>query len=149
VGALFLLVFIAWQGSTIYADRFDTDNVLFRGVMLTAMLAIAALAVQIPDVTHGRSAGVTVAYVVLRSLMVGLYVRAYRHVPEARPLIVRYGTGTRSGGVLAAHGEHRPQGRDDGPRLGNKTFFFFFFLLLSNSMYRGARTLGRSGRGSE
>lgn len=30
------------------------------------------------------------AYVVLRSLMVGLYLRSYRHVPEARPLIVRY-----------------------------------------------------------
>jgi low temperature requirement protein LtrA len=30
------------------------------------------------------------AYVVLRSLMVGLYLRSYRHVPEARPLIGRY-----------------------------------------------------------
>jgi hypothetical protein len=29
-----------------HADRFDSDDVLFRVVMLAAMLAIAALAVQ-------------------------------------------------------------------------------------------------------
>jgi low temperature requirement protein LtrA len=92
-GGLFLPVFIAWQGFMAYADRFDTDDVVFRVVMLLAMLAIAALAVQVPDVAHGQSAGFAVAYVVLRSLLVGLYVRAYRHVPPARPLIVRYGGG--------------------------------------------------------
>jgi low temperature requirement protein LtrA len=90
---LYLPVFIAWQGFTVYADRFDTDDVVFRVVMLVGMLAIAALAVQIPDVTHGESTGFVVSYVVLRSLMIGLYLRSYRHVPEARPLIVRYASG--------------------------------------------------------
>jgi low temperature requirement protein LtrA len=92
-GGLFLPVFIAWQGFMAYADRFDTDDVVFRAVMLMAMLAIAALAVQVPDVVHGDSTGFAVAYISLRSLMVGLYVRSYRHVPEARPLIRRYGGG--------------------------------------------------------
>jgi len=88
--ALYLPVFLAWQGYSFYADRFDTDDVVFRLVMFTAMLAIAALAIQIPDVAHGDSTGFVVAYVVLRSLMVGLYLRSYRHVPEARALITRY-----------------------------------------------------------
>ena len=88
--ALYLPVFLAWQGFSFYADRFDTDDVVFRLVMFTAMLAIAALAIQIPDVAHGDSTGFVLAYVALRSLMVGLYLRSYRHVPEARPLIVRY-----------------------------------------------------------
>ena len=92
-GALFLPVFIAWQGFTIYADRFDTDDVVFRLVIFAAMLAIAALAVQIPDVAHGESTGFVIAYVVLRSLMVGLYLRSYRHVPSGRPLIARYAAG--------------------------------------------------------
>jgi low temperature requirement protein LtrA len=83
-------VFLAWQGFSFYADRFDTDDVVFRLAMFTAMLAIAALAIQIPDVAQGDSAGFVVAYVVLRSLLVGLYLRSYRHVPEARPLIARY-----------------------------------------------------------
>jgi low temperature requirement protein LtrA len=91
---LFLPVFIAWQGFTFYADRFDTDDVLFRAVMLAAMLAIAALAVQIPDVAAGRQdAGFVVAYVTLRALLIALYLRARRHVPAARPLIDRYAGG--------------------------------------------------------
>jgi low temperature requirement protein LtrA len=88
--ALYLPVFIAWQGFSSYADRFDTDDVVFRGVMLLAMLAIAALAIQIPDVSHGESTGFVVAYVILRSLLVAVYLRSYVHVPEARPLIGRY-----------------------------------------------------------
>ena len=92
-GALFLPVFIAWQGFTIYADRFDTDDVVFRLAIFAAMLAIAALAVQVPDVAHGDSTGFVVAYAVLRSLMVALYLRSYRHVPAARPLIARYAAG--------------------------------------------------------
>jgi low temperature requirement protein LtrA len=91
---LFLPVFIAWQGFTFYADRFDSDDVLFRAVMLAAMLAIAALAVQIPDVAAGHhDAGFVVAYVTLRSLLVALYLRAWPHAPAARPLIARYAGG--------------------------------------------------------
>jgi low temperature requirement protein LtrA len=88
--ALYLPVFLAWQGFSFYADRFDTDDVVFRLVMFTAMLAIAALAIQIPDVAHGESDRFVIAYVLLRSLMLALYVRSYRHVREARPLIGRY-----------------------------------------------------------
>jgi len=36
-GGLFLPVFIAWQGFMAYADRFDTDNVVFRVVMLLSI----------------------------------------------------------------------------------------------------------------
>jgi low temperature requirement protein LtrA len=92
--ALFLPVFIAWQGFTFYADRFDSDDVLFRVVMLAAMLAIAALAVQIPDVAAGHhDTGFVVAYVTLRSLLIALYLRAWPHAVAARPLIARYAGG--------------------------------------------------------
>src|SRR5215203_6582733 len=89
--ALFVPVFIAWQGFSFYADRFDTDDVFFRVCMLAAMLAVAALAIQIPSVAHGESsAGFALAYVAIRVLTVVLNLRAYRHVPLARPLIGRY-----------------------------------------------------------
>jgi low temperature requirement protein LtrA len=88
--ALYLPVFIAWQGFSSYADRFDTDDVVFRGVMFLAMLAVAALAIQIPDVSQGESTAFVIAYVILRSLLVALYLRSYVHAPEARPLIGRY-----------------------------------------------------------
>jgi low temperature requirement protein LtrA len=89
-GALYLPVFIAWQGFSIYADRFDTDDVVFRIAILAGMLAILALAVEVPDAADGHGTGFAAAYVVLRSLTVGLYLRAYFHARDARPLVLRY-----------------------------------------------------------
>ncbi len=92
--ALFIPVFVAWQGFMAYADRFDTDDLAFRLAYFAAMIAVAAMAVLIHDVANGvHSAGFAVAYVVLRSLMLALYWRAWRAVPEARPLIRFYGGG--------------------------------------------------------
>jgi low temperature requirement protein LtrA len=88
-GALFLPVFITWQGYMIYADRFDTDDVVFRVVVFFGMLGILALGVQVPDVAHGDGTGFAVAY-----------LRAYQHVPEARPLVVRYAGGYSIGVAL-------------------------------------------------
>ena len=91
-GGLFFAVFLAWQGFSFYADRFDTDDLPFRIATFAQMLALLALAVQIPDVAKGSHAGFAVAFAVLRGILVALYVRAYRYAPEARPLIRRYGS---------------------------------------------------------
>ena len=94
LAGLFVPVYVAWQGFSMYADRFDTDDVLFRFAMFAAMLAIAAMAILIPDVWHGhRTAAFALSYVALRSIMLALFVRAYRAVPRARPLLRRYGIG--------------------------------------------------------
>jgi low temperature requirement protein LtrA len=91
---LFVPVYVAWQGYMAYATRFDTDDLLFRVAYFAAMLAIAAMAVLIGDVARGsHSAGFALAYVVLRSFMLGLYWRAWRAVPEARSLVRFYGGG--------------------------------------------------------
>jgi low temperature requirement protein LtrA len=90
---LFPIAFIAWQGFSVYADRFDTDDLVFRVTILAAMLAIAALSVQIPDVARGETTGFALSYIGLRSLTVALNYRAYRHVPEARSLLGRYVAG--------------------------------------------------------
>jgi low temperature requirement protein LtrA len=96
--ALFVPVYVAWQGYMAYATRFDTDDLAFRVAYFAAMLAIAAMAVLIDDVARGEhSAGFAVAYVVLRSIMLALYWRAWKAVPEARPLIRFYGLGYATG----------------------------------------------------
>jgi low temperature requirement protein LtrA len=92
--ALFIPVYVAWQGYMAYATRFDTDDLLFRVAYFAAMLAIAAMAVLIGDVARGaHSAEFALAYVVLRSFMLALYWRAWRSVPAARPLVRFYGCG--------------------------------------------------------
>jgi len=96
--ALFVPVYVAWQGYMAYADRFDSDDLAFRLAYFAAMLAIAAMAVLIGDVAHGVNSGAfAVAYVVLRSIMLALYWRAWRAVRAAQPLIRRYGRGYGAG----------------------------------------------------
>src|SRR6266571_1572322 len=92
--ALFVPVFVAWQGYMAYATRFDTDDLAFRVSYFAAMLAIAAMAVLIDDVADGaHSAEFAIAYVALRSFMLALYARVWYSVPEARPLIRFYEAG--------------------------------------------------------
>jgi low temperature requirement protein LtrA len=92
--ALFIPVYVAWQGYMAYATRFDTDDLLFRVAYFAAMLAIAAMAVLIQDVARGvHSTEFALAYVALRSFMLALYGRAWRSVPEARALVRFYAGG--------------------------------------------------------
>jgi low temperature requirement protein LtrA len=79
---LFVLVAWAWIGFTMYANRFDTDDLPYRLSKAAAAFAIASLAVQIPHVIsgHGGTAGIAASYSVARLLLLGLYVRARRHV---------------------------------------------------------------------
>jgi low temperature requirement protein LtrA len=79
---LFVVVVWAWIGFTMYANRFDTDDLPYRLSKAAAAFAIASLAVQIPHVIsgHGGTAGIAASYSVARLLLLGLYVRARRHV---------------------------------------------------------------------
>jgi low temperature requirement protein LtrA len=91
--ALFVVVVWAWVLYTLYANRFDTDDLIFRLTKSGAMLAIAAIAVNLHQAMAGRggTVGFAVGYVVLRSLLIGLYLRARRHVAgQGRKLIETY-----------------------------------------------------------
>ena len=90
---LFVAVAWAWYGFTLYANRFDTDDLVYRLTKASAALAVVALAVQIPHLIagHGGGAGFATAYAVMRALLVGAYFRARLHVRgEGRGLINLY-----------------------------------------------------------
>jgi len=87
---LFVPVWWAWMGFTFYANRFDTDDLVYRLLMLLAMFGVAVLATTIPSVFRGATEGFTVAYVAVRVVLISLYARASRHVPEARALARRF-----------------------------------------------------------
>ncbi len=79
---LFVAVAWAWTGFTMYANRFDTDDLIFRLAKSGAMLAVAAVAVNLHSVVQGLggTAGFAAGYAVVRSLLVVLYIRARLHV---------------------------------------------------------------------
>jgi low temperature requirement protein LtrA len=87
---LFVPVWWAWVGYTFYADRFDTDDVVHRVLMLAGMFAVAALASTIPDAARGDTAPFALAYVAVRGFVIALNARAWLHIPAARPLLSVY-----------------------------------------------------------
>jgi low temperature requirement protein LtrA len=80
--ALFTVIIWAWVLYTLYANRFDTDDLIFRLTKSGAMVAIAAVAVNLHRVMAGAggAAGFAAGYVVLRVLLLALYGRARHHV---------------------------------------------------------------------
>ena len=93
LGLLFVLIWWAWHGHTTYATRFDSDDVIQRGLTLLQMFAATVMAINARDALDSRdAAGFAAAYAAMRLLLVGQYVRA-RHIPESRALTTAYAIG--------------------------------------------------------
>jgi low temperature requirement protein LtrA len=84
---LFVAVWWAWVGYTVYADRFDTDDLLHRALVLAGMLAVIAMALSVHDALHGGSARFALTFVAVRGIVLVLNARARRHAAPARPLL--------------------------------------------------------------
>jgi len=90
---LFVAISWAWTGFTVYANRFDTDDLIYRLLKGAAALGVAAISIEIPRVLAGDGGTVAFAagYAVVRLLLVALYVRARLHVRgQGRTLIDSY-----------------------------------------------------------
>ena len=97
---LFVAVWWAWVGYTVYADRFDTDDPLHRVLVLAGMVAVVAMALSVHDALHGGSARFALAFVAVRGIVLLLNARARRHAAEARPLLNLYLTAFAVGASL-------------------------------------------------
>ncbi|HZA81145.1 MAG TPA: low temperature requirement protein A [Actinomycetes bacterium] len=84
---LFVAVWWAWVGYTVYADRFDTDDILHRVLVLAGMLAVIAMALSVHDALHGGSTQFALTFVAVRGIVLLLNARARRHAAAARPLL--------------------------------------------------------------
>jgi low temperature requirement protein LtrA len=87
---LFVAVWWAWVGYTVYADRFDTDDLLHRVLVLAGMLAVIAMALSIHDALHGGAVQFALSFVAVRGIVLLLNARARRHAAAARPLLNLY-----------------------------------------------------------
>lgn len=87
---LFVPVWWSWIGTTFYADRFDTDDAVHRVLTAVQMLAVGALAVNVHGALSASSTGFALSYAAIRGILILMYLRAWRHLPPARPLVRRY-----------------------------------------------------------
>jgi low temperature requirement protein LtrA len=97
---LFVAVWWAWVGYTVYADRFDTDDLLHRVLVLAGMLAVIAMALSVHDALHGGSGRFALTFVAVRGIVLLLNARARRHAAAARPLLNLYLTAFSIGASL-------------------------------------------------
>ncbi len=97
---LFVPLWWTWIGTTFYANRFDSDDTIRRLMMGLQMLAIAALAVNIHHAWSDTSIGFALSYIVSRVLLIIEYLRAAKHIPQARPLIYPMNVGFAIGAAL-------------------------------------------------
>jgi low temperature requirement protein LtrA len=94
---LFLPVWWIWAGHTIYATRFDTDDILYRILTFIQMFCVAVIGVQLHRFTHEAAIGYTLAYIVARSVLLLLLARAHWHIADARSATKLYLIGFTSG----------------------------------------------------
>jgi len=97
---LFVLIWWAWSGHTLYSTRFDHDDLVQRGLILLQCFIAAVMAANAKEALDSRSsAGFGAAYAGMRIVLVLQYVRA-RRLLETRELTTRYAIGFGTAALL-------------------------------------------------
>jgi hypothetical protein len=86
----FALLWWLWASHTYYADRYDTDDLVYRLLAAGQMVAIVVVAASLSGDAAGSTRAFAFGYAASRVLLVVMYVRAYRHVSETRALVKGY-----------------------------------------------------------
>jgi low temperature requirement protein LtrA len=99
-GFLFVLIWWAWSGHTLYSTRFDHDDLVQRMLILIQCFIAAVMAANAKEALDSRSsAGFGAAYAGMRIVLVVQYLRA-RRVPQTRQLTTRFALGFGAAAVL-------------------------------------------------
>ncbi len=88
--ASFVPCWWVWVLVTFYVDRYNTDDPPHRLLILTGMLAVIFLAANVHNAFDTGAVGFVLAYVTIRTIVLGLYFRATRYVQAARPNLKLY-----------------------------------------------------------
>jgi low temperature requirement protein LtrA len=89
----FALLWWLWASHTYYADRYDTDDLVYRLLAAGQMVAIVVIAASLSPDAAGSTRAFAYGYAASRWLLVVMYWRAFRHVEETRVLVKGYLTG--------------------------------------------------------
>jgi len=86
----FALLWWLWASHTYYADRYDTDDLVYRLLAAGQMVAIVVIAAALSPDAASSTRVFAAGYAVSRILLLIMYWRAYRHVRETRTLVRGY-----------------------------------------------------------
>jgi low temperature requirement protein LtrA len=97
---LFTPIWWLWVQFSFYADRHESEDAVYRGAFLTAILLCVSLAACAPRALAGDTTGFVIAFASLRGLQMLLYARARWTLPVTRRLYNCYLISFGSGGAL-------------------------------------------------
>jgi low temperature requirement protein LtrA len=100
--AYMALLWWLWASHTFYADRYDTDDLVYRLLATGQMAALVIAAASLSTGPANSTAAFAVAYTLSRLVLIAMYVRARKHVPATRRLVTGYLVGFSIGAVLWA-----------------------------------------------
>jgi low temperature requirement protein LtrA len=86
----FTLLWWLWASHTFYADRYDTDDLVYRLLAAAQMVAVVVIASSLSLDEANSTTAFALGYAISRLLLLIMYWRAYRHVPESRTLTRGY-----------------------------------------------------------
>lgn len=98
--AYFLLIWWLWASHTFYADRYDTDDLVYRILATAQLAAVAIIAASLTAGPSESSAWFAIGYTVARLALLVMYWRARRHVVATRALVNGYLVGFGAAAIL-------------------------------------------------
>lgn len=96
----FALLWWLWASHTFYADRYDTDDLVYRLLATAQMLAVLVIAASLTSGPAESTMAFSAGYATARLVLLAMYARVYRHVAETRRLVAGYLIGF---GIAAAY----------------------------------------------
>lgn len=84
---LFIPLWWAWVGHTMYADRFDADDTFHRITTLLQMLGAIGMAIFIPWAPDEGANGFAISFVFIRTMLLIQYMRVRSRLPEQRETV--------------------------------------------------------------
>lgn len=105
----FALLWWLWASHTYYADRYDTDDLVYRLIAAGQMVTIVVIASSLSLEAAGSSRAFAFGYALSRIFLLIMYWRAYRHVEETRVLVKGYLLGFGAAAVVWAASAFVPE----------------------------------------
>lgn len=96
----FLLIWWLWVSHTFYADRYDTDDLVYRLLATVQLVAVAVIAASLSIGPAMSTMAFATGYTIAKIALLAMYWRARVHVPETRDLVTGYLIGFGLGALL-------------------------------------------------
>lgn len=90
---LLFLVWWAWTGETLYQNRYFVDDVTHRLLVMVQMIGVAAMGLSVDGAFSDLSGQFALAYALVRSMMLVMFVRVRRSHPESSDVSLGYMAG--------------------------------------------------------